>query len=130
MLSTNEKQYLDIIEMGQVTDEDGEVDWASFFEGSSIYQKTYLQQIILSVLEDSEDSGDEVKRIMFVLESKVTAASYQISRRQENRGEDPAGPASEDQLSPEEQERQEKIAQLRLNWSRNFLEKGGLQFIM
>ena len=76
MLATNEKQYLDIIEMGQVTDEDGEVDWASFFEGSSIYQKTYLQQIILSVLEDSEDSGDEVKRIMFVLESKVTAASH------------------------------------------------------
>ena len=43
MLATNEKQYLNIIEMGQVTDEDGEVDWASFFEGSSIYQKTYLQ---------------------------------------------------------------------------------------
>ena len=37
MLATNDKLYQDIIGMGQVTDEDGQVDWATFFQGSSIY---------------------------------------------------------------------------------------------
>ena len=54
MLATNEKQYMEVIRMGNVTDENGEVDWTSFFQGSSEYQKCYLQDIILSVLEDSE----------------------------------------------------------------------------
>ena len=53
-LVTNEKQYMEVIRMGNVTDEDGEVDWTSFFQGISEYQKCYLQDIILSVLEDSE----------------------------------------------------------------------------
>ena len=68
MLATNEKQYMEVIRMGNVTDEDGEVDWTSFFQGNNEYQKCYLQDIILSVLEDSEQNDDKVKRVMFVEE--------------------------------------------------------------
>ena len=45
---------MEVIRMSNVTDEDGQVDWESFFQGSNAYQKIYLQEIILSVLEDSE----------------------------------------------------------------------------
>ena len=31
MLATNEKQYMEVIRMNNVTDEDGEVDWNAFF---------------------------------------------------------------------------------------------------
>lgn len=31
MLATNDKQYMDVIRMSSVTDEDGEVDWSAFF---------------------------------------------------------------------------------------------------
>ena len=57
MLATNEKQYMDVIRMSNVTNEDGEVDWESFFKGNNAYQKTYQQDIILSVLEDSEQDS-------------------------------------------------------------------------
>ena len=75
MLATNEKQYMEVIRMGNVTDENGEVDWTSFFQGSSEYQKCYLQDIILSVLEDSEQNDGNVQRVMFVEEQKI-ASTY------------------------------------------------------
>ena len=68
MLATNDKQYMEVIRMSNVTSEDGEVDWDTFFKGSSAYQKIYLQEIILSVLEDSEQSGEDLTRVMFVEE--------------------------------------------------------------
>ena len=68
MLATNEKQYMEVIRMSNVTDDDGQVDWDSFFQGSNAYQKIYLQEIILSVLEDSEERDQDIKRIMFVEE--------------------------------------------------------------
>lgn len=37
MLATNEKQYMDVIRMSNVTNEDGEVDWESFFKGNNAY---------------------------------------------------------------------------------------------
>ena len=54
--------------MSAVTAEDGEVDWSAFFKGSNVYEKNYLQEIILSVLEDSEEGQEQAKRIMFVEE--------------------------------------------------------------
>lgn len=42
MLATNNKQYMEVIRMSNVTDDDGEVDWNSFFKGNSAYQKAYL----------------------------------------------------------------------------------------
>lgn len=59
---------MQVISMDNVTNDLGEVDWATFFKGTNIYQKDYLQEIILSVLEDSEQSKDDVKRVMFVKE--------------------------------------------------------------
>lgn len=41
MLATNEKQYLEVVQMSSVTAEDGEVDWKAFFEGSNSYLKQY-----------------------------------------------------------------------------------------
>ena len=75
-LATNEKQYMEVIEMESVTGEDGEVDWNKFFQGSSAYHKAYLQEIMLSVLEDSDDDNGQLKRVMFVEEQKVAAAGY------------------------------------------------------
>lgn len=77
MLATNEKQYIEVIRMSNVTDEDGQVDWDAFFQGNNAYQKIYLQEIILSVLEDSEEREQDIKRIMFVEEQKVSASGYQ-----------------------------------------------------
>lgn len=37
MLATNEKQYMEVIRMDSVTDEEGQVDWTTFFKGSSEY---------------------------------------------------------------------------------------------
>lgn len=37
MLATNEKQYMEVIRMDSVTDEEGQVDWNTFFKGSSEY---------------------------------------------------------------------------------------------
>ena len=56
MLATNEKKYSEVIRMSGVTDEQGEVDWDKFFKGNSEYAKSYLQEIILSVLENSEEN--------------------------------------------------------------------------
>jgi len=42
MLATNNKQYMEVIRMSGVTSDDGEVDWATFFQGSNAYQKAYL----------------------------------------------------------------------------------------
>ena len=43
MLATNEKQYLEVMSMENVTDgETGQVDWTTFFKGNNQYQKTYL----------------------------------------------------------------------------------------
>ena len=58
MLATNEKRYMEAIGMSAVTAEDGEVDWSAFFKGSNVYEKNYLQEIILSVLEDSEEGQE------------------------------------------------------------------------
>jgi len=99
MLATNEKQYMEVIRMSSVTDEDGQVDWSSFFRGSNAYQKAYLQEIILSVLEDSEESNDQAKRIMFVEEQHI-AAGYSVGTAliasSEEHKEEVPGPADED----------------------------------
>ena len=127
MLATNDKQYMDVIRMSSVTDEDGEVDWSAFFQGSSAYQKSYLQEIILSVLEDAE-STDDVQRVMFVEEQKVAgayAASAAVARAGEQNDQAPEAQNIGPEVSGEEQKRAAEIAELRLNWSRNFLERGG-----
>ena len=54
--------------MSDVTSDDGSVDWTTFFQSENAYMKSYLQEIILSILEESEESGTDVKRIMFVEE--------------------------------------------------------------
>ena len=72
MLATNEQRYMEVISMSSVTDEDGEVDWSKFFQSENAFMKTYLQEIILSILEVSEESG-QLKRVMFVEEQKVSA---------------------------------------------------------
>ena len=42
MLATNDNQYMEVMRMNSSTEEeDGEIDWASFFEGRNVYQKTY-----------------------------------------------------------------------------------------
>ena len=132
MLATNDKQYMDVIRMSSVTDEDGEVDWSAFFQGSSAYQKSYLQEIILSVLEDAE-STDDVQRVMFVEEQKVAGAytaSATVARAGEQNDQAPEAQNTGPEVSEEEQKRAAEIAELRLNWSRNFLERGGFQHVL
>ena len=69
MLETSEKLYQEVIGMKKVTSAEGEVDWPLFFQGSNEYEKIYMQEIILSVLEDSEESNDKgTTRVMFVEE--------------------------------------------------------------
>ena len=94
MLATNEKRYMEAIGMSKVTGEDGEVDWQAFFKGSNVYEKTYLQEIIMSVLEDSDEGQDQAKRIMFVEEQKI-AAAYSAGvglAKEENKESAPQGP--------------------------------------
>lgn len=122
MLATNDKQYMEVIRMSSVTDEDGQVNWSALSESSNAFQKTYLQEIILSILEDAEESNDQVKRIMFVEEQQVSTG-YSIAKPAHK--DDAAGRSLAREESPTEEEAQAEIADLRLNWSRNFLEKGG-----
>ena len=108
MLATNDKQYMEVIRMSAVTGEDGNVDWQTFFQGNNAYQKAYLQDIILSVLEDSEASGDDVKRVMFVEEQKITATGYsvgtvyRVEEAKDSTAADSAAADTEDQVDEEE----------------------------
>ena len=89
--------------------------------------------------EDSEDD-EQVRRIMFVDEQKISAASYQYQRLAEDRERQkasesaaPPSSAADQSASPDsdnKEERMKLIHSLRLNWSRNFLERGGFQFII
>jgi len=109
MLATNDKRYMNVIGMGSVTDADGEVDWRTFFKGSNVYEKTYMQEIILSVLEDSEDGQDQAKRIMFVEEQKISAA-YSVgtgATKEEKIESAPQGPAA-DEIDIDEDSEEEK----------------------
>lgn len=132
MLATNDKQYMEVIRMSSVTEDDGEVDWSLLSEGTNAYEKTYLQEIILSILEDSEESNDQVKRIMFVQEQH---AGYSMSTtinvpKEERKELAPGAAQGDDNKGEEEARRQAESTELRLNWSRNFLEKGGFQYIL
>ena len=87
------------------------------------------------MLEDSESNGDDVKRVMFVEEQKVSAAGYAVgtstTANEENKAAEPAeADDGADERDEEEQKRQAEIVELSLNWSRNFLERGGFQFVL
>lgn len=64
MLTTNKQMYLDILKFSQQNeDEMGGVDWKIFFEGKSIYKKTYMQEIIQAVLEENDEQSSK-QRVM------------------------------------------------------------------
>ena len=73
---------------------------------------------------------------MFVEEQKITAAGYSTgtaNRAEEAKDTTAAESAAADAegiVEEEEQKKQAEIVELRLNWSRNFLEQGGFQFVM
>lgn len=37
MLATNDRQYMEVIRMETNTNEDGQIDWATFFQGNNVY---------------------------------------------------------------------------------------------
>ena len=72
MLATNQKMYQEVLSLDQQKKPDGSVDWAKVFEDSSLYKQIYKQEIIVAVMEESNEG--ESKRVMFVEEQKIAAA--------------------------------------------------------
>ena len=72
MLATNQKMYQEVLSLDQQKKADGSVDWAKVFEDSSLYKQIYKQEIIVAVMEESNEG--ESKRVMFVEEQKIAAA--------------------------------------------------------
>ena len=52
------------------------------------------------------------------------------TKSEEKKESAPQGPEEQEAEDSEEEKRQAEATELRLNWSRNFLERGGFQFIM
>ena len=82
--------------MSDVTSDDGSVDWTTFFQSENAYMKSYLQEIILSILEESEESGSDVKRIMFVEEQKVSQNYMQANTAAAAKADDDQDADAED----------------------------------
>lgn len=114
MLSTNKDLYVEILTLSQDS-ANADVDWKTFFESKSIYLKTYMQEIIQSVLEENDEEPTQ-KRIQLV-EITIPANVYATNPL---RLRDPE----------EEIKRDANLAELRLNWTKNFLNKGGFDYIM
>ena len=59
-LSTNQELYQQVLSLSEAKNEQGEIDWKKFFEGSSRYKQIYNLEIIEELMQDgSSMEGDK-----------------------------------------------------------------------
>ena len=51
MLATNQELYQQVLSMSEAKNENGEISWQKFFEGSSMYKQIYSLEIIEELME-------------------------------------------------------------------------------
>lgn len=103
---------------------DNSVDWAKVFEDQSLYRQIYKQEIIMAVMEDTDDDGSD-KRVIFV-EDMAKAATYS-AQRTSGFGDD--FEEEKDALNDIDQEKL-RAKQLKNNWTKQFLENQGWNYIL
>ena len=69
--------YQEVLSLSNAQAENS-VEWAKVFEDPSLYRQIYKQEIIMAVMEQT-DNDDHDKRVMFV-EDMSTAATYSAQR--------------------------------------------------
>ena len=70
MLATNENLYKRVLELETAKNQEtNQIEWSKFFDDQSVYKLLYTLQIIESVMEEGEDSGEA--RIKVSEEEKV-----------------------------------------------------------
>lgn len=141
MLATNLTFYrrvlrLDIAKLAGST----AVDWSAFFGRSSAYKLLYTLQIVQAVLEDGEDDTGSVVllnaeafpayKVQQATATTGPAAEEQSDTEHEKTGAGPGGALLLKKKSSQVMESPQEDAQLRAQWTEEFLSQGGFQHIL
>lgn len=128
MLATNDQMYQEVLSLSTAKQADGSINWASVFEDTSLYKQIYKQEIIVAVMEASK-SHEQGKRVMFVEDQAIAAASTATKVGQA--GADPDEECKQGQESSTAADAEaQKIEQLKAAWTQQFLEKQGFSFVL
>ena len=126
--------YNDVLSLASAN-EGGVIDWSKVFEDENIYKQIYKQEIITALMEANKTGGDS-QRVMYV-EDQAAYSAYQ-KKTTSNFGKAADDDDDEDfkdddeatQATSNDATREMSDAELKANWTKQFLEQYGFSFIL